>query len=405
MAHFIYKARNRMGALVTGEVTGDTLFSIKDMLANQGLFPVDVHKKGMDLSVEAFGRKVTQKDLAHMTRQFRVMFAAGLPMDRILHTLRDQADHPTLKKVLEKVFQDVSQGSKLSEAFGKHPQVFSPVYVNMVAVGEAGGVLEKALGALTDLLYKEYRISSQVKSATLYPKIVICALIGVATLMLTIVFPGFADFYSNFDAELPLPTRIVMGASDLMVKYWFLVAGFGVGLVIAWKNYSKTVLGQTHLGYLFLKMPVFGKLNLLVANARFGHLLSALYGAGMPLVTALDVIIGALDNLVYSNEVKKIRNSMDQGTSMSQAMESCSYFPHMVREAVAVGEKTGALDKLLSETATYFDDEITDLLKMLTTLIEPLLLFVIFGFVILLALAVMLPMWNLSNVVLHGGAQ
>ena len=160
-----------MGALVTGEVTGDTLFSIKDMLANQGLFPVDVHKKGMDLSVEAFGRKVTQKDLAHMTRQFRVMFAAGLPMDRILHTLRDQADHPTLKKVLEKVFQDVSQGSKLSEAFGKHPQVFSPVYVNMVAVGEAGGVLEKALGALTDLLYKEYRISSQVKSATLYPKI------------------------------------------------------------------------------------------------------------------------------------------------------------------------------------------------------------------------------------------
>lgn len=400
MTVYVYKARDRAGTLISGTLEGPSITVVKEALASQGLLPVSVQPRGFDMSLQQLlQRKVKTHDLVNLTRQFEVMFTAGSPMDRILATLTRQTKHEGLKGALDKIHKDVSSGMRLSDAFAKHPRYFGHLYTSMLAVGEIGGVLDRTLKGMTGILGKEDRIKTKIKSATLYPKIVIFALVVVSVLMLIFVIPVFGDFYAGYGAKLPLPTRILIVASHVVIGYWWLASLVVGGLWWGWSRYKKTAHGKELTSYMQFHLPVFGRLNLMAANARFGHLLGALYKSGLPLSRSLEVVADTIDNIRYARDVQYLKQELDQGRSLSIAMEHSTYFTPLMKEVTAVGEQTGKLDEMLETTAAYYDEEVDDMLKNLTTLLEPLLLFGIFGLVGLLALAVYMPIWKLGQVV------
>lgn len=400
MTVFIYKARDRSGGMVSGTLEGPSMTVVKEALASQGLFPVSVQPRGFDMSIQAiFQRKVKTRDLVNITRQFQVMFVAGSPVDHILSTLARQTKHEGLKDALTKIHKDVSAGMRLSDAFAKHPRFFNHLYTSMLSVGEIGGVLDRTLKGMTEILGKEDRIKSKIKAATLYPKLVVGALGVVATLMLIFVIPVFSDFYAGYGAKLPLPTLILVGASKIVTGYWWLAIIVIGGGVWGWKKFKKTPRGMEMMSWLQFHLPVFGPLHLLASNARFGHLLGALYRSGLPLSRSLEVVADTIDNLRYARDVNHLKQELDKGRSLSMAMEETHYFTPLMKEVTSVGEQTGRLDEMLESTATFYDEEVDDMLKNLTTLLEPIMLFLIFGLVGLLALAVYMPVWNLSKVV------
>lgn len=401
---FAYKARNDDGTLVTGNIEGANSAAVKVALASQGLLPVEVKSQGFEISLRSlFRRKVSPKDLLAVIRQFQVMFSAGTPMDRILRTLVRQTQNKELKEVLGQIHEDVSSGIRLSQAFAKHPKFFNSLYTSMLAVGEAGGVLDKTLKGLADILKKEHGIKTKVKSAILYPKIVLFAVTVVSILMLVYVIPVFADFYAQYEAQLPLPTLILIGISDAVTAYWYIALLIVAGLVFAWKRFIGTSKGKRFLGRMKLKIPVFGNLNFLVANARFGHLVGALYNAGLPISPSLDIVSKTIDNSLFVEDVVYLKQEVDRGKSIGVAMGEAKYFSPLMVESSFVGEQTGRLGELFEQTASFYDEEIDDILKNLAILIEPIMLFLLFGMITLLALAVYLPVWKLSKVILPGG--
>lgn len=402
MPIYNYKARDNDGLLKIGEIEADSIKAAKINLADHGLFPVEVSSKGISINFgRLFGKKKGDiKELIGMTRQFAALFRAGVTMDRILTTLTAQAKTDDMKAALEQVRKDVSSGMALSAAFGKHPQYFNDLYVNMVAVGELGGVLDETLKELTAILQRDNRIVSGVKSATLYPKIVIVAFVAVFVLMMIYVVPGFASFYSGYGAELPLATRIMIGISDFFVETWYIALIIVVAAVIGVKKYSSSAKGRMKLDELRYRWPVFGKLNLMVANARFCHLVSTLYKSGLPLSRTLPVVGATLGNKAFQKDVDEINEDVEKGSGLAKSMEKKRYFTSLVVESTAVGESSGSLDEMLAGTGEFYDEEITDMLDRLTTLIEPLLLVGIFAMVALLAMAIFMPMWNVANVVL-----
>ncbi len=403
MSTFVYRARDAQGALITGEVEGTHPTGVKQALAIRGLLPVSVQPKGFEFSLKTLlQKKIKPKDLANLTRQFQVMFKAGTPMDRILATLVKQTHHHNLKEALSTIHKDVAGGMRLAQAFGRHPQYFSTLYTSMLEAGERGGVLDKTLKEAATVLQKEHQIHSKVKSATLYPKLVIGALLIVVCLMLVFVIPAFENFYGQHDTALPLPTQILLGLSKVFTTYWYLPLFFFFVSVVFWKRLTNSSAGKRWLSQVTFRLPVFGNFNLLVANARFGHLVAALYRAGLPLSHSLGVVADTMTNLGYADELRSLKKDLEEGGSLSQGMSQASYFTPMMQETCAVGEQTGKLDELLESTALFYDEEIDDILKNLTTLIEPLLLFLVFGLITLVALAVYLPVWNLSKVVLPG---
>lgn len=385
-----------------GELVAATPQEVKKALAQQGLYPVAVSSKVLSVSWAdlPWNKKVKIKDLLSFTRQLKVMFKAGLPISQIFETLIRQTSHVELKSVIKKVQTDVSQGSSLTKAFSKHPHIFNSLYTSMLAVGEVGGVLDTILTSLSDMLLNEHRILSKLKSATLYPKIVLGALVAVTVGMMLFVIPTFSDFYAMHQAVLPLPTQILIGASHAVVQFWYMGVLLLVGGYVGWKKLLQTSSGKKLWATIQYRIPVFGELQKLVANARFASLMSSLYQSGVPISRSLEIVSETVENVLFSSEVRHVKNQMARGKSLSAAMAGSRYFTPMVVETTGVGEKTGSLGEVLRSCADFYHEEVDGMLKNLTTLVEPLLLFGIFGVVGLLALAIFLPVWNLSQVVM-----
>lgn len=407
MALFLYKARDNSGALITGELEAETTKAVKIQLADRGLFPVSVGSKGVQLQLPRFLRKRKSiiKDLIAFTRQFATLFKSGVPMDRILAALSKQARNIQFKDVINEIKADVMGGSGLFKAFSKHPEYFDELYINMLGVGEEAGLLDQTLNELTQVLRREYRIKSAIKSATLYPKIVTVAFILVVILLTLFVIPGFADFYAGFGATLPLPTRIMIFLSDTFSAYWYFALAGAVVIFISIRKYLATDIGKNNWDRLKFRLPVFGNLNRMVANARFGHLVAALYKSGLPMKRTLAIVGNTIGNRAFKADVDNISRAVEKGSSLGTAMESSKYIEVLIVEAAAVGEQSGALDELLETTAQFYDEEVDNLLDQLTTLIEPLLLFGLFGMIALLAASVFLPMWGVSEAVLPAEVQ
>jgi type IV pilus assembly protein PilC len=398
MNSFQYRARTASGEEVRGSMEAADEGFVKTALFNQGLFPVLIQASSPRKKTSKI---FNNKDLASFTKQFEVMFRVGMPIDKILETLAKQATHPKMQTILLEIQKDISGGMRLAEAFAKHPEYFNKLYISMIEMGQTAGVLDKTLKEMSLILRKEHDIHSKIKSALLYPKIVLFTLLVVTWAMLVFVFPPFKEFYAGQNATLPLPTLVVMGASEFVTTYWYMAVFTGVALYLTWRQIKTWPTVKHILSRLAFKIPVFGRLNLLSSNARFGHLVSALYRVGLPLPQTLAVVANTIANECYSQEVMMLKDSLEHGNSLSKGMEKTQYFSPMIKETCAVGEQTGKLDTTLDATASFYDSEIDELLRNLSTLIEPFMLFMLFGAVLLLALAVYLPIWNMSKVVLQ----
>lgn len=406
MPTFQYRARDREGVLITGEIDALSADELKEGLFREGMIPLEVREVRAGLSLQGvsgfFGR-VRADELMVFTRQFHTLFKAGVSMDTIFSTMARQAASRSLSNALVRVRSDLASGSTLAQALSRHPRIFNELYVSMISAGEEAGILETVLKNLSDLLERDYAIQKNIKGATLYPKIVITVLVLAVVFLMTYVVPKFVQFYSTYGAELPLPTRIVIFISNFLRNYWFVGIGVVVGLFVVYRRVYNTKVGRLKIDEIRFRIPVFGPLNLKVANARFGHILSALYRSGLAMPRSLEVTANVLGNAAIALEVLRVRDDIQKGTTLSEALSHQTYFPPVIVETTAVGERAGALGEMLSTLAEHYELEVSHTVKNLTTLLEPILLLFIFGFVLLLALAIFLPIWNLSSVVLKRG--
>lgn len=402
MPTFKYKARDKNGELVSGEIEAISAEELKDSLFREGLIPISVTSPGSAFSLDAITdlfQRVKDEDMMIFVRQFYTLFKAGVSMDTILGTLSKQVSSGPLLNAIVRARSDIAAGATLAQAFGRHPKVFNELFVSMIGAGEEAGILEKVLRQLSELIQKEFEIRKNVKGATLYPKIIVTVLVGAVTFLMAFVIPKFTSFYGKYGAELPLPTQLLIGISAFFRDYWYIVFGITALLYYLYRRYRSTPGGRLRIDKLRFQFPVFGALNLKVANARFGHIMSALYSSGLAMPRSLEVVANTIGNEAYAREVRQIRDEIQRGATLSEAMQRREYFPPVVVETTAVGERAGALDEMLSTVADHFDLEVTHMIKNLTTLLEPLLLIGIFGMVTLLALAIFLPIWSLSSVV------
>lgn len=400
MAKFTYKARDMGGTLVRGEMQGDNIATIKMKLAEQGLIPIQVSGGSiLDINIK-FAQKVDPEELVLFTKQFHTLFKAGMGMEIILTTLGKQTKNAYFKETLEKIQLDIQQGSSLSKAFARHPKIFDDLYISMLSSGEEAGILDEVLEHLAVLMEKDYAMRKAIKSALLYPKIVVGILVIAITCMMIFVVPKFMAMFAGFSATLPLPTRILIGASNFMRDYFLLIALAAWGAFYLYKKFYATPKGRLLVDTYFFKVPIFGTLTLKVCNARFANILSSLYRSGLPVTKALEITAAVIGNEAFMRDVKILQSAVEKGSSLSDSMRKLRFFAPIVVEATSIGEKTGSLDNMLSSIAKHYDMEVEHTVKNLTTLIEPIMLVTIFSIVLVFALAIFLPMWKLSETII-----
>lgn len=403
MPTFSYRGRDPQGALVTGEAEAESADELKKSLFEQGMVPLavkEVRPGAISLNkIAALFTRVKAEELMIFTRQFHTLFRAGVSMDTIFATLSRQISNKPLKNAVTKIRADISSGVSLAKAFSRHPRVFNELYVSMLMAGEEAGILEQVLSELSRLIEREDETKRNIRSAMLYPKIVVVVLVGAIMFLMSFVVPKFAKFYAYHRAELPLPTQLLINLSEAVRDYWWVVLLIFALIYYAYYRYYHTKVGRLKVDSLKFKLPVFGDLNMKVANSRFGHILSALYRSGLSMPRSLDVTANVIGNEAFALEVRKVKDDIQKGVTLSDAMARQSLFPPVLIETTAVGERTGALDEMLSTIAEHYDLEIRHTIKNLTTLLEPVLLISIFSVVALLALAIFLPVWNISRAV------
>jgi type IV pilus assembly protein PilC len=396
-----YKVRDRTGNVVTGQLVGDNETLVLQKLREMGMTPVEVKKAGTGLQFEINLRpgRVKQKQIAVFCRQFATMVNSGLPILRALAILGEQTESKELAKVLIQTRLDVEQGSSLSAAMAKHPKAFNNLFISMVKAGETGGVLDDVLLNLADEIEKEVELKRQIKSAMTYPIVVVCLVVLIMTAMLLFVVPQFKTIYTNLGGELPLPTKLLLAASDAFKKYWYLTIVGAIAFRFSFKRYKKTDRGRLRVDSLKIKVPVFGPLFHKVALARFAATLGMLLRAGVPILQALDNVKDTVNNRVIGIAVEDVKSSVREGESIAKPLGKHKVFPPMVVQMMAVGEETGAVDTMLDKVSEFYNNEVTATVDALTSLIEPLLIAVIGGAVGAAVIALYMPMFNIINLI------
>jgi type II secretory pathway component PulF len=400
MAKFAYKARNSNGSLAEGFMEADNIKSIKNKLAEQGMIPISVSNAGSSflLSVKMFfKKKVKTEEIVLFTKQFATLFKAGMGMENILNTLSKQTKNETMQEALETIQEDIQQGSSLSKAFSKHNHIFDDLYINMLASGEEAGILDEVLAQLSGLLEKDFAMRKGIKSAMLYPKIVIFVLVGASTVLMTMVVPKFVTIFDQLGGELPLPTKMMIWTSEFLQNYFvFIVIGFFV-IRFFYQRFYSTPNGRFLVDKITFKFPIFGPLSLKVANARFANILSCLYRSGLSVTKALNITGTTIGNEAFFRDVRLLQADVERGNAIADSMRTSAYFSPVIVEATNIGEKTGSLDSMLSSIGEHYDMEINHTIKNLTTMLEPILLVIIFSMVAVFALAIFLPIWSMSD--------
>ncbi len=394
-----YKVRDRTGNLVSGQLVGDSESLVLQKLREMGMTPVEVKKANAGLKMEINLRpgKVKLKEISIFCRQFATMVNSGLPILRALAILGDQTESKELAKVLLAVRTDVEQGSSLSNAMARHPKAFNNLFVSMMRAGEAGGVLDEVLLNVADQMEEEVELRRKVKSAMTYPVVVVCLVVLIMAAMLLFIVPQFESIYTNLGGELPLPTKILLAASNAVRTYWYIVILGGAGLNFAFRRYKRTEAGRMRVDALKIRVPVFGPLFHKVALARFSSTFGMLLHAGVPILQALDIVKDTVNNKVISRAVEDVKGSVREGESIAKPLSKHRVFPPMVVQMLAVGEETGAIDTMLEKVSRFYNSEVSAQVDALTSLIEPLLIAVIGGAVGAAVVALYMPMFNIIN--------
>ena len=401
MAVFTYRGRAGGGA-VSGEIEADTRPAAVAALRAKGVVATAVQEKQAKASASApkrLGGKVKDKHLAIYTRQFSTMVDSGLPIAQSLQILSEQSESKVLRSVTARIAADVQGGATLAESYGKYPKTFDNLFVNMLAVGESGGVLDVVLQRLSQYIEKAAKLKSKVKSAMVYPVTIIGVACLVIIFMMLFVLPTFAAMFKSMGAELPLPTKIVMWMSDFTRKYILLMLGAAAAGIYALKRYYQTDKGSTVIDTFALKVPVIGMLIRKVAVARFTRTLGTLISSGVPILEGLLITARSAGNRVVERAVLQARQHVTAGGTLAEPLKATPVFPPMVVHMISVGENTGALDAMLGKIADFYDDEVDAAVTALTSLLEPMMI-VFLGVVVGgIVVAMYLPIFKLVTLV------
>jgi type IV pilus assembly protein PilC len=399
MATFAYSGRTRGGQTVSGERAADSLESAVSALRREQVLVTQINpvKEKARAPGAPKSKSVAPKSLAVFTRQFSVMIDAGLPLVQCLEILGTQEEDRNFAAVILATRGDVEAGASLADAMKKHPKVFDPLYTNMIAAGEAGGILDTILKRLAVYIEKSVKLKSQVKSAMVYPVAVIVIAVVVVGVILWKVIPTFASLFAGLGAELPLPTRVVIALSDGLVQFMpFILVGIGAS-VFAFRSYYGTPGGRMNIDAFTLKMPVLGMLMRKIAVARFCRTLSTLLASGVSILEALDITARTAGNAVVEESIGKTRKSIEGGETIANPLRETGVFPPMVVQMIGVGEATGALDTMLSKIADFYEDEVDVAVAGMLTLLEPLMIAFLGGVVGGIVIAMYMPIFGLIS--------
>jgi type IV pilus assembly protein PilC len=403
MPTFAYNGRTRTGQTVTGERVAETIDAAIAALRREQITVtrIDAAKAEAEAKAKAKGKAkqaaAPSKNLAIFTRQFSVMIDAGLPLVQCLDILGKQEPHKGFADVILTVRSDVESGAALADAMKKHPKAFDALYSNMIAAGEAGGILDTILKRLAVYIEKNVKLKGQVKSAMIYPIAVICIAAIVVAAILWKVIPTFAQLFAGLGAQLPLPTRIVILASDNLVSYGPLILIAGGAVAYGIKRYYATPAGRRQIDALLLKAPILGMILRKIAVARFCRTLSTLLSSGVPILDGLDITARTAGNAVIEEAILKTRTSIERGETVSAPLRETNVFPSMVVQMINVGETTGALDAMLSKIADFYEEEVDTAVAGLLTLMEPLMIAVLGGIVGGIVIAMYMPIFDLIS--------
>ena len=392
---FSWEGKDKSGKTIRGEVRAVSEAAVNATLRRQGILVQKVKavkRKG--------GGSVGSKDIALFTRQLATMMKAGVPLLQSFEIVSKGASNPAVQKLLLDIKTDVETGSALATAFRKFPLYFDNLYCNLVQAGEQAGILETLLDRLATYQEKTLAIKSKIKSALFYPIAIIAVAFIITAVIMIFVIPAFKEVFTNFGADLPAPTLVVMAISDWFVANWYIifpVIGGGIyGFLEAWK---RSIAVQVFMDKIMLKAPVFGHLVRISTIARWTRTLSTMFAAGVPLVEALDSVGGASGNYVYAAATKQIKAEVSTGTSLTVAMQNANVFPTMVIQMVSIGEETGALDGMLSKVADFYEQEVDDAVEALSSLMEPMIMVVLGTLIGGMVIAMYLPIFKMGQAV------
>jgi type IV pilus assembly protein PilC len=392
---FSWEGKDKAGKTIRGELRAVSEAAVNATLRRQGIMVQKVKavkRRG--------GGKVTSKDIALFTRQLATMMKAGVPLLQSFEIVSKGASNPAVAKLLTDIKTDVETGSSLAAAFRKFPLHFDALFCNLVQAGEQAGILETLLDRLATYKEKILAIQSKIKSALFYPIAIIAVAFIITAVIMIFVIPAFKEVFTNFGADLPAPTLIVMAISDWFVSNWYIIfpviGGAIYGFLESWK---RSVAVQQFMDKLMLKVPVFGDLVRKSSIARWTRTLSTMFAAGVPLVEALDSVGGAAGNYVYAQATKQIKQEVSTGTSLTVAMQNANVFPTMVIQMCSIGEETGALDGMLSKVADFFEAEVDDAVEALSSLMEPMIMVVLGTLIGGMVVAMYLPIFKMGQAV------
>jgi len=397
MPNYNWKGRTRGGRVQEGVLVAETKEAAIAALRKQQIIVTAVTEKGKEFALPKMGGGISKKEIAIFTRQFSVMIDSGLPLVQCLEILGSQQDNRTFQKVLFQVRQDVESGATLADSMRKHPKAFDDLYANMVAAGEAGGILDTILQRLSTYIEKIVKLRSAVRSAMVYPVAVILIAVGVVWIILWKVIPTFATLFEGLGASLPLPTRITIAASHFIGSFWwaiFLSIGLTIFLI---HRYYQTHKGRRHIDRIMLKVPVLGQVMKKIAVARFCRTLGTLVSSGVPILEALEITARTSGNSIVEDAIMATRSSVEEGKTIAEPLKATDVFPPMVVQMVAVGEQTGALETMLSKIADFYEDEVDEATANLLALLEPIMicfLGVVIGGIVI---SMYLPMFDLIS--------
>ena len=411
MGVFSYKGRNGSGDLVEGTLDGNDSSVIADQLINTGIIPVEITPfrsiKG-DLANKPDWIKrlltekpITQFDVMLFSRQMYTMLKAGIPIMRALAGLQESAQNPTFVAMLQDLRESLDSGRELSAALRRHPKVFSPFYVSMVQIGEMTGMLDQTFMRMFDHLAFEIEMKDRIKAAMRYPSFVEAAMAIAIVIINLFVIPAFAKVYAGFHAELPMMTKILIGFSNFMVDYWLLMLAMLIGAVIGFRFYINTADGRYKWDRYKFKIPVAGKIILKSTLARFARSMALSFKSGMPILQGMNVVSMVVDNEYMRRRIEQMRDGVERGESILRTATSAGVFNPVVLQMIAVGEESGALDSLMFEIAEMYERDVEYEVKTLSAQIEPILIVGLGILVLILALGVFLPMWDLGKAAMH----
>lgn len=405
MPTFQYTARDNQGQAIDGKIEASSVDAVASQLLNTGITPLNIvqdeieEKKSTSLNFDfSKNKKPTLDDLVLFSRQMYTLMHAGVPIIRSITGLAETTRNQVLQRTLHSVRREIEGGHELSTALAQHQDIFSQLFISMVQVGENTGNLDEIFLQVSGYLEREKNTRDQIKSAMRYPTFVIIAITIAMFIINMWVIPTFAKVFAGFNAELPLPTRILLGISEFTVNYWYVLVAILLAAIFSFKYYIKTERGHWQWDRFITRIPIIGNIILRATLARFSRSFAMALSAGVPLVTGLTLVSRAVDNIYIGGHIADMRNGIERGDTLTRTAAATDMFTPLIIQMLTVGEETGNVDEMLEEVANFYDREVDYDVKNLTSAIEPILIIFIGAMVLVLALGVFLPMWDLASV-------